>query len=90
MGTDNAPKVVPETATETAPEITEDLAREAKIIVDSFPGLKQGASSREKINQGRKILAALRKKYPWITRANYQRLLTAINGIKRLDEIQNK
>ncbi len=86
----NTAEVVPETATETAPEITEDLAREAKIIVDSFPGLKQGASSREKINQGRKILAALRKKYPWITRANYQRLLTAINFIKRLDEIQNK
>lgn len=86
----NTAEVVPDTATETAPEITEDLAREAKIIVDSFPGLKQGASSREKINQGRKILAALRKKYPWITRANYQRLLTAINFIKRLDEIQNK
>ena len=71
---------------ETAPEvITEDLAREAMAIMDSVRPPKQDASNRELLEQGRKILAALRKKYPWITSYNYQRLFTAIDDIRRLD-----
>lgn len=82
MGTDNAPKVVPETATETAPEITEDLAREAMAIIDSVPKPKANAPTRAYADQQIKIFNKLKQKYPWLDRESLAELQSAVNNLR--------
>ena len=78
----NTAEVVPDTATETAPEITEDLAREAMAIIDSVPKPKANAPTRAYADQQIKIFNKLKQKYPWLDRESLAELQSAVNNLR--------
>mgnify|MGYP000111904814 FL=1 len=67
---------------ETTPEITEDLAREAKAIMDSVPTPKANAPTRAYADQQIKVFNKLKQKYPWLDRESLAELQSAVNNLR--------